>query len=168
MDVKTFSGHINKSKRKMLARRLAAMSDRARIVAVQGWSATMKPRGDGGGMIVIVVHDSADKAYPLRLVLDDCNSGRAEQCHAYPLRPDTAAELADMLAPYAPTLFPAPPQSESKKFAGWKGGRPKRVLSADEKAAIDKARAAGNTIDEIAKTMHISNRVVSAYCKMSK
>ena len=128
----------------------------------------MKPRGDGGGMIVIVVHDSADKAYPLRFVVDDCNSGRAEQCHAYPLRPDTAAELADMLAPYAPTLFPAPPQSESKKFAGWKGGRPKRVLSADEKAAIDKARAAGNTIDEIAKTMHISNRVVSAYCKMSK
>lgn len=171
MDVKICLAHINKSKRKKLAHRLASMTDKASIVAIQGWSARTKPRSDGGGLLVLLVRDAEEKNYPVRLVLDECCGRAGENLRTFPLTPEKAAALADMLAPWAPpVLFPNKPEHEQpeKPFSGWRGGRPRRVLNDEEKAAIDAARATGKTIDVIASDMHISNRVVSSYLKMSK
>lgn len=174
MDVKTCLAHINKTKRHKLAHRLTSMSDRTRIVALQGWTITTKPRNDGGGLIILLARDAAEKNYPVRLVLDECCGRAGENLRTFPLTPEKAAALADMLAPWAPpSLFPAANDQDAqdaagKPFAGWRGGRPRRVLSDEEKAAIDVARADGKTIDAIAKKMHISNRVISAYLKTSK
>ena len=75
-------------------------------------------------------------------------------------------DLAGLLAPFAPSATALQPSE--KPFAGWRGGRPRRVLSDEEKAQIAAARADGKTIDAIAAEMHISNRVVSAHLKLSK
>lgn len=174
MDVKTCLAHINKTKRRKLTHRLTSMSNQTRIVALQGWSITTKPRNDGGGLIILLARDVAEKIYPVRLVLDECCGRAGENLRTFPLTPEKAAALADMLAPWAPpSLFPAANDQDAagasgKPFAGWRGGRPRRVLSDEEKAQIDAARANGETIDAIAAEMHISNRVISAYCKMSK
>lgn len=175
MDVKTCLAHINKTKRRKLTHRLTSMSNQTRIVALQGWSITTKPRNDGGGLIILLARDVAEKNYPVRLVLDECCGRAGENLRTFPLTPEKAAALADMLAPWAPpSLFPAANDqdaagaSEKPPFKGWKGGRPRRVLTDAEKAAIDAARSDGKTIDEIARELHISNRVVSAYVKMSK
>lgn len=122
-------------------------------------------------MLILLVRDEQKKrsAYPVEIVFDDRVNW--ENFRAFPLRDPLPAQIAEMLADYAPSLF-APsataPQPPEKPFAGWKGGRPRRVLTAEEKTQIDAAREAGKTIDAIAKAMHISNRVVSVYCKMSK
>ena len=171
MDVKTCLAHINKTKRHKLTHRLTSMSNQTRIVALQGWSITTKPRNDGGGLIILLARDVAEKIYPVRLVLDECCGRAGENLRTFPLVPEKAAELADMLAPWAsPSLFATENAvgGAEKPFAGWKGGRPRRVLSDAEKAQIDAARGNGKTIDAIAAEMHISNRVISAYLKKSK
>ena len=171
MDVKTCLAHINKTKRQKLARHLSHLSDQAQIVALQGITAATKPRNDGGGMLILLVRDEQKKrsAYPVEIVFDDRVNW--ENFRAFPLRDPLPAQIAEMLADYAPSLF-APsataPQPPEKPFAGWRGGRPRRVLSDEEKAQIAAARADGKTIDAIAAEMHISNRVVSAHLKMSK
>lgn len=165
MDAKMCLAHVNKTKRHKLAHRLTSMTDKASIVAIQGWSARTKPRSDGGGLIVLLVRD-CDENYPLRLVIDECHARGGEEIRTFPLTPERAEELADMLAPWAPpVLFPNEPE---KPFSGWRGGRPRRVLSDAEKTQIDAARSDGKTIDMIARELHISNRVVAAYLKMSK
>lgn len=178
MDAKTCLGHINKTKRKKLARHLSDLSEAAQIVALRGITATTKPRTDGGGMIILLVRDEQKKRYkgvhPVEIILDE-RTGQ-ENCRAFPLRDPLPSQIAEMLADFAPSLFTAAAESAQdddagapeKPFSGWRGGRPRRVLNDEEKAAIDAARADGKTIDAIAKSMHISNRVVSAYCKMSK
>ena len=50
-------------------------------------------------------------------------------------------------------------------WPGWKGGRPKKQLSDEEKSSIDEMRPAGASINKISKALHISNRVVSEYLK---
>ena len=173
MDAKTCLRHINKTKRQKLARHLANLSEQAQIVALQGITATTKPRTDGGGMLILLVRDPRKRryqsVYPVEIVLDERTTW--ENCRSFPLRDPLPAQIAEMLADYAPSLF-APsataPQPPEKPFAGWKGGRPRRVLTDEEKAQIAAARADGKTIDAIAAEMHISNRVVSAYCKMLK
>ena len=65
----------------------------------------------------------------------------------------------------------APEKAESapeKAFAGWKGGRPRRTLSDDERAAIIEKRAAGASINKIAAEMHISNRLIASVVKTIK
>ena len=173
MDVKTCLAHINKTKRQKLARHLSHLSDQAQIVALQGITAATKPRNDGGGMLILLVRDEQKKrsAYPVEIVFDDRVNW--ENFRAFPLRDPLPAQIAEMLADYAPSLFTSESaqdgaEASSKPFAGWRGGRPRRVLTSAEKAQIAAARADGKTIDAIAAEMHISNRVVSAYCKMSK
>ena len=176
MDVKTCLAHINKTKRQKLARHLANLSEQAQIVALQGITAATKPRTDGGGMLILLVRDPRKKryqsVYPVEIVIDERTTW--ENCRSFPVRDPLPAQIAEMLADYAPSLFTSESVSESaagassEPFKGWRGGRPRRVLTSAEKAQIDAARADGKTIDAIAKSMHISNRVVSAYCKMSK
>ena len=173
MDAKTCLGHINKTKRAKLARHLANLSEQAQIVALRGITATTKPRNDGGGMLILLLRDEnrSRNAYPVEIVMDERTNW--ENFRAFPLRDPLPAQVAEMLADYAPSLFTSESAQDAagasgKPFAGWKGGRPRRVLTSAEKAQIDAARADGKTIDAIAKDMHISNRVVSAYLKMSK
>ena len=175
MDAKTCLAHINKTKRQKLARHLSHLSDQAQIVALQGITAATKPRNDGGGMLILLLRDEnrSRSAYPVEIILDE-RTGQ-EYCRAFPVRDPLPAQIAEMLADFAPSLFTADDESAqdatgapSKPFTGWRGGRPRRVLTSDEKAQIDAARAAEKTIDAIAKAMHISNRVISAYVKMSK
>lgn len=177
MNAKTCMAHINKTKRQKLARHLSNMSDQAQIVALQGITATTKPRNDGGGMLILLVRDPRKKrvgyqsVYPVEIVMDERTNW--ENFRAFPLRDPLPAQIAEMLADFAPSLFASESAQDTagasgKPFAGWKGGRPRRVLTSAEKAQIDAARADGKTIDAIAHDMHISNRVVSAYIRMSK
>ena len=174
MDVKTCLAHINKTKRQKLARHLSHLSDQAQIVALQGITAATKPRNDGGGMLILLVRDEQKKrsAYPVEIVFDDRENW--ENYRAFPLRDPLPAQIAEMLADYAPSLFTSESVSESaagassEPFKGWRGGRPRRVLTSAEKAQIDAARADGKTIDAISRELHISNRVVSAYLKKTK
>ena len=175
MDVKTCLAHINKTKRQKLARHLANLSEQAQIVALQGITAATKPRTDGGGMLILLVRDPRKKryqsVYPVEIVIDDRTTW--ENCRSFPLRDPLPAQIAEMLADFAPSLFASESAQDAagasgKPFKGWKGGRPRRVLSDTEKAQIAAARADGKTIDAIAAEMHISNRVVSAHLKMSK
>ena len=172
MDVKTCLKCINKTKRAKLARHLSNLSDQAQIVALQGITAATKPRNDGGGMLILLVRDEQKKryksVYPVEIIFDERTTW--ENCRSFPVRDPLPAQIAEMLADFAPSLFASPqsPQQPEKPFAGWKGGRPHRVLTAEEKTQIDAAREAGKTIDAIARDMHISNRVISAYIKMSK
>ena len=52
-----------------------------------------------------------------------------------------------------------------KSFAGWKGGRPKRVLSKEEQNQIKSMRVDGASVNSIAKTLKISNRVIADFVK---
>ena len=173
MDAKTCLRHINKTKRQKLARHLANLSEQAQIVALRGITAATKPRNDGGGMLILLLRDEnwSRSAYPVEIVLDERTT--RENFRAFSLRDPLPAQVAEMLADYAPSLFTSEsaqdaPGEPDKPFKGWRGGRPRRVLTSAEKAQIDAARADGKTIDAIAKDMHISNRVVSAHIKMSK
>ena len=159
-----FEKHINKKLRSRLAKWIAERKQEAgwRFLPLRGWSAKTK-KAEDGGMIVLAASNRALNTFAL--VVDDL--GIIETCKVIEPPIWELNDLADMLAPFAPpSLFPAP--QPEKPFAGWKGGRPRRILTAEEKTQIDAAREAGKTIDAIARDMHISNRVVSAYCKMPK
>ena len=173
MDAKTCLRHINKTKRQKLARHLANLSEQAQIVALRGITATTKPRNDGGGMLILLLRDEnrSRNAYPVEIVMDERTNW--ENFRAFPLRDPLPAQIAEMLADFAPSLFASESAQDTagasgKPFAGWKGGRPRRVLTSAEKPQIDAARADGKTIDAFAHDMHISNCVVSAYIRMSK
>ena len=160
-----FEKHINKKLRSRLAKWIAERKQEAgwRFLPLRGWSAKTK-KAEDGGMIVLAASNRALNTFAL--VVDDL--GIIETCKVIEPPIWELNDLADMLAPFAPpSLFPAP-QPPEKPFAGWRGGRPRRVLSDEEKAQIAAARADGKTIDAIAAEMHISNRVVSAHLKMSK
>lgn len=159
-----FERYINKKLRSRLAKWVAERKQESgwRFLPLRGWSAKTK-KSEDGGMIVLAASNRELNTFVI--VVDNLSS--YETCKIIEPPIWELNDLADMLAPFAPpSLFPAP--QPEKPFAGWKGGRPRRVLTSAEKAQIDAARADGKTIDAIAAEMHISNRVVSAYCKMSK
>lgn len=64
------------------------------------------------------------------------------------------------------------PQQIVKKdgtpFAGFNGGRKRKVLTGEETARIREMRDAGRNINDIAKALHISNRVIAAFVKKEK
>lgn len=64
---------------------------------------------------------------------------------------------------------PAPALSITKKdgtpFLGFRGGRRKKELTAEEKAQILALRKEGNNVNVIARELHISNRIVSEFVK---
>lgn len=170
-DWKFFMQHINKSRRKKLARWIEdnTIEGGTRYLHLYGWSAKTK-KAEDGGMIVLIVANTKYKSFDL--IIDNYTS--YEEFRVISPKPWELSDIAELLERYvAPSLFAKKNTQGSagapeKPFMGWKGGRPRRVLSDEEKAAIDAARADGKTIDEISKTMHISNRVVSSYLKMSK
>ena len=170
-DWKFFMQHINKSRRKKLARWIEdnTIEGGTRYLHLYGWSAKTK-KAEDGGMIVLIVANSKYKSFDL--LIDNYTS--YEEFRVISPKLWELSDIAELLERYvAPSLFTAKNAKNAagasgKPFKGWKGGRPRRVLSADEKAQIAAARADGKTIDAIAAEMHISNRVVSAYCKMSK
>lgn len=170
-DWKFFMQHINKSRRKKLARWIEdnTIEGGTRYLHLYGWSAKTK-KAEDGGMIVLIVANSKYKSFDL--IIDNYTS--YEEFRVISPKPWELSDMAELLERYvAPSLFANKSAQDAagasgKSFKGWKGGRPRRVLTDEEKAAIDKARGDGKTIDAIAKTMHISNRVVSAYLKKSK
>lgn len=170
-DWKFFMQHINKSRRKKLARWIEdnTIEGGTRYLHLYGWSAKTK-KAEDGGMIVLIVANSKYKTFAI--VIDNYTS--YEEFRVIDPKPWELSDIAELLERYvAPSLFAKKNTQDAagasdKTFKGWKGGRPRRVLSAEEKAAIDAARADGKTIDAIARELHISNRVISAYCKMSK
>ncbi len=170
-DWKFFMQHINKSRRKKLARWIEdnTIEGGTRYLHLYGWSAKTK-KAEDGGMIVLIVANSKYKTFAI--VIDNYTS--YEEFRVIDPKPWELSDIAELLERYvAPSLFNKNAQdaagaSEKPPFKGWKGGRPRRVLNDEEKAAIAAARAAGKTIDAIAAEMHISNRVISSYLKMSK
>ena len=55
-----------------------------------------------------------------------------------------------------------------KAFAGWKGGRPKRVLSDEEEAKVLEMRNAGSTIAAVAAELHVGIRVIMRFLHNEK
>lgn len=169
-DWKFFMQHVNKSRRKKLARWIEdnTIEGGTRYLHLYGWSAKTK-KAEDGGMIVLIVANTKYKSFDL--IIDNYTS--YEEFRVISPKPWELSDIAELLERYvAPSLFTKNARdaqdAAGKPFAGWRGGRPRRVLSDAEKAAIDAARADGKTIDAIAKKMHISNRVISAYLKTSK
>jgi len=50
-------------------------------------------------------------------------------------------------------------------FAGFRGGRKKKELTADEQMQILTMRKAGKNVNIIARELHISNRIISDFVK---
>lgn len=59
----------------------------------------------------------------------------------------------------------APMKKDGTPFAGFNGGRKKRGLTDEEQAQIREMRKAGHNINDIARALHISNRVISEFVK---
>jgi hypothetical protein len=76
------------------------------------------------------------------------------------------ADIIDFIGAGSPAG--TPPQIVKKDgtpFAGFNGGRKRKVLTDDEMARIREMRDAGHNINDIARALHISNRVISEFVK---
>ena len=63
-------------------------------------------------------------------------------------------------APIAPIA-----KKDGTPFKGWNGGRKRKVLTDEEQAQISEMRDAGHNVNDIARSLHISNRVIAAFVK---
>lgn len=67
-----------------------------------------------------------------------------------------------------PTQQPQIVKRDGTPFAGFHGGRKRKVLTDAEKARILELRKAGHNVNAIARELHISNRVISEFVKIEK
>lgn len=164
-DWKLFMKHIAKGRRKKLARWVEEESHGWTWKPLLGWSAKTTKSGDYGMMVLALKNNTSHR---FALIVDDYDG----QERYYFIEPDfmTTQNLAEELEEFAPKLpflksGDTNEKEKNKPFAGWKGGRPKRILSQNEKKQIDALRAQKLSIDKIAAKLHVSNRVVAAYCR---
>lgn len=167
-----FSGSINKSRRKKLVdfvtqeRKRARMPEReVEVMPLCGWHEYADPakerRKDNGEIKAFV--KMKDVVF---MIFDKLEDGK-EDCSCITFDALLFEFLGDSLAAAAVTETP-PPQIVKKDgtpFAGFNGGRRKKVLTAEEKARIVAMRKDGKNVNAIARELHISNRVISEFVK---
>lgn len=167
IDYPTFAGSINKSKRSKLVKSIDQIrrerTDRLherdiQVMPLHGWYAdTPKKRDDGTIRAIVKIQDVV-------LIIYDNIADGAEDYY-YTLVDD---DIMGFLGAAAERQTSAPIKKDGTPFKGFNGGRRKRGLTDEEKARIREMRDAGHNINEIARELHISNRVISDFVKKDK
>lgn len=165
---------INKSKRKKLVdfvkreRLNLRMPEReVEVMPLCGWYEYADPakerRKDSGEIKAFVKMKNV-----VFMVFDKLEDGK-EDCSCITFDAELFDFLGDSLAAAAVAQTQPQPSQIVKKdgtpFAGFNGGRRKKVLTAEEKARIVAMRKDGKNVNAIARELHISNRVISEFVK---
>lgn len=177
VDYPTFAESINKSKRKKLVdfvkreRLNLRMPEReVEVMPLCGWYAYEDPvrerRKDSGEIKAFV--KMKDVVF---MIFDKLEDGK-EDCSCITFDAELFEFLGESLAAAAvtpqPTQQPQILKKDGTPFAGFRGGRKRKELTADEKAKIREMRKAGHNVNAIARELHISNRVISEFVKIDK
>lgn len=162
VDYPTFAGAINKSKRSKLVKSIDQIrrerTDRLperdiQVMPLHGWyEDTPKKRDDGVIRAIVKIQD-------LVLIIYDNIADGAEDYYYTLVDDDIMGFIGAAPQPAAPI------KKDGTPFKGFCGGRKKRGLTDEETARIREMRDAGRNINDIAKELHISNRVISEFVK---
>lgn len=174
VDYPTFAESINKSKRKKLVdfvkreRLNLRMPEReVEVMPLCGWYEYADPvkerRKDSGEIKAFIKMKNV-----VFMIFDKLEDGK-EDCSCITFDAELFDFLGESLAAAAvtpqPTQQPQIVKKDGTPFAGFNGGRRKKVLTAEEKARIVAMRKDGKNVNAIAKELHISNRVISEFVK---
>ena len=169
-----FSGSINKSRRKKLVdfvtqeRKRAGLPPReVEVMPLCGWYEYEDPakerRKDSGEIKAFI--KMKDVVF---MIFDKLEDGK-EDCSCITFDTELFDFLGGSLAAAAVTPTQPQPSQIVKKdgtpFAGFHGGRKRKVLTDEEQAQIREMRKAGRNVNAIARELHISNRVISEFVK---
>lgn len=171
VDYATFAGSINKTKRHKFVefvreekRRKHVSDHMIQVMPMFGWNEYEKPtkekRRDSGEIRALVkIQDGV-----VFFVLDNLEDGK--EAFQYTLFDEAivkfiGAESERQSAP-ASTIT----KKDGTPFAGFRGGRKKKELTAEEKAQILALREEGMNVNAIARELHISNRIISVFVKI--
>lgn len=163
VDYPTFAAAINKSKRSKLVKSVDQIrrerTDRLherdiQVMPLHGWYAdTPKKRDDGVIRAIVKIQDV------VLIVYDNIADG-AEDYYYTLVDDDIMGFIGAAQTQTAPIV-----KKDGTPFKGFRGGRKPKELTDEETARIREMRDAGRNINEIAKALHISNRVVSQFVK---
>lgn len=158
VDYPTFAGAINKSKRKRLVehisreRRDKRLPERdIKVMPLHGWEEDTKPKRDNGVIRAIV------KIQNVVFIISDNLTDGAEDYYYARVDEDIVDFIGAAQQPAAAPIV----KKDGTPFAGFHGGRKRKELTDEEQAQIREMRDAGHNINEIARALHISNRVIS-------
>lgn len=158
VDYPTFAGAINKSKRKRMVehisreRRDKRLPERdIKVMPLHGWEEDTKPKRDNGVIRAIV------KIQNVVFIISDNLTGGAEDYYYALVDEDIVDFIGAAQQPAAAPIV----KKDGTPFAGFHGGRKRKELTDEEQAQIREMRDAGHNINEIARALHISNRVIS-------
>lgn len=163
VDYQTFAGSINKSKRSKLVahiHRERTGTDKRlperdiQVMPLHGWEEGTPKKSDVGEIRAIV------KIQDVVLIISDNLTDGAEDYYYTFVDED----IVDFIGAAQPTAAPIV-KKDGTPFAGFNGGRKKRGLTDEEQSQIREMRDAGRNINEIARELHISNRVISEFVK---
>lgn len=164
VDYSTFAGSINKSKRSKLVAHIHRERTNKRlpereveVMPLCGWyeyADPVKERRKDSGEIKAFIR-MKDVVF---MVFDNLTDGAEDYYYTF-----VDEDIVDFIGAAQPT--DAPMKKDGTPFAGFNGGRKRKVLTDEEKARIREMRDAGCNINKIAKELHISNRVISEFVK---
>lgn len=162
VDYPTFAGSINKSKRSKLVahiHRERTGTDKRlperdiQVMPLHGWEEGTPKKRDEGTIRAIVKIQNV-----VLIISDNLTDGAEDYYYTF-----VDEDIVDFIGAAQPT--DAPMKKDGTPFAGFNGGRKRKVLTDEEKARIREMRDAGCNINKIAKELHISNRVISEFVK---
>lgn len=166
VDYPTFAAAINKSKRSKLVKSVDQIrrerTDRLherdiQVMPLHGWYADTPKKSDVGVIRAIV------KIQDVVLIIYDNIAGGSEDYY-YTLVDDDIMGFIGAAQPAIAAIAPIV-KKDGTPFAGFNGGRKRKVLTDEEKAKIREMREEGRNINAIAKALHISNRVIAEFVK---
>ena len=159
VDYTTFKGSINQRKRKELVdhikkeRTNKLPEHKIEVMPLYGWDEDTTPRRDEGEIRAIV------RIQDVVFIVFDNLTGGEEDFHCNLIDEDILDFIGAAPQPTAPM------KKDGTPFAGFNGGRKRKVLTDEEKAKIREMREEGRNINAIAKALHISNRVIAEFVK---
>lgn len=160
VDYPTFTAAINKRKRKKLVDHIRKErtdklpEHKIEVMPLYGWyEDTTKKRDDGLIRAIVKIKDV------VHIIYDNLTNG-VEDFH-YTIIDENIIEFIGAAQPTAAPIV----KKDGTPFAGFNGGRKKRGLTDEEQSQIREMRDAGHNVNEIARELHISNRVIAAFVK---
>lgn len=165
VDYPTFAAAINKSKRHKLVEHIRRERTDKRlperdiqVMPLYGWDEDTKPRRDDGVIRAIV------KIQNVVFIISDNLTDGAEDYYYARVDEDIVDFIGAAQQPAAAPIV----KKDGTPFAGFHGGRKRKELTDEEQAQIREMRDAGHNINEIARALHISNRVISRVVEKEK
>ena len=169
VDYPTFAGSINKSKRSKLVahiHRERTGTDKRlperdiQVMPLYGWEEGTPKKSDDGVIRAIV------KIQDVVLIISDNLQGGVEDYY-YTFVDEDIVDFIGAAQPAIAAIAPIAPiaKKDGTPFKGFCGGRKRKVLTDEEQVRIREMRKEGRNINEIAKELHISNRVISEFVK---